>query len=273
MAVRPHSLSIIMATIVAIIGIFSSAANATIVRVETVVGDFEINLYDNATPATVSNFLNYVQTGAYTDSIFHRSVSGFIVQGGGFRTDLNAQISSIPANPPVMNEPVYSNVRGTIAMAKLGGDPNSATNQWFINLANNAANLDEQNGGFTAFGEVTGNGMDVVDAIAALPKFAFTAPLGDLPLQNYTSADFTNGVVVDNSNLIIVTAVTVIDTTVDSAAGLNPTPTTAGGGMNGGGGGGGGGSFGIITLLALLSLIIVNRKQLITAKDQQPLAR
>ncbi len=250
--------------------VFSSAANASIVRIETILGDIEINLYDNATPATVANFLAYVQTGAYTESIFHRSSSNFIIQGGGFVTDVNADVTALPANAAVTNEPVYSNVRGSIAMAKLGNDPNSATSQWFINLSNNnASNLDNQNGGFTVFGEVTA-GLDVVDALAALPIFAFAAPFGELPLQNYTATDFTNAVAVTNDNLAIVTLITVIDTTVDSAgvAGLTPTLTTAGGGGTGGGGttggGGGGGSLGLIALLALL--LTVGRRALIRRK-------
>jgi len=228
------------------------AATATIVEVETDLGTVEINLYDNATPATVTNFLNYVNSGAFTDSIVHRSVPGFVIQGGGFITDINAQVSNITTNPAVTNEPVYSNVRGTIAMAKLGSDPNSATSQWFINLANNAANLDDQNGGFTVFGEVTA-GLDIVDTIAGLPSYDFGGAFTDLPLQNYSSADFTNNVPVDNTHLVIVTAVNVVDTTVDSAAGLNPTPTTRNTTPpgNGGGGGGGGGSFALLSLLGL----------------------
>ena len=235
-------------------------ANATIVRVETVLGDFDINLYDNDTPATVANFLEYVQNGGYTDSIFHCSVSNFIVQSGGFRTGLNAEVSTIPTNPPVVNEPVFSNLRGTISMAKLGDDPSSATSQWFINLGDNSANLDAQNGGFTAFGEVTGNGMTVVDSIAALPTFVFQAPLGELPLQNFTGDDYTAQVPVDNTHLIIVTRISVIDTTVDSAgaAGLNPAPNTTGDTNNDGpvvdnGSGGGGGSLGLLALLCLFA--------------------
>ena len=227
------------------------AATATIVEVETDQGTIEINLYDNATPATVTNFLDYVNSGAFTDSIFHRSVPGFIIQSGGFVTNINAQLSDITSNPAVSNEPVYSNVRGTIAMAKLSGDPNSATNQWFINLANNAANLDGQNGGFTVFGEVTA-GMDVADAIAGLPRYDFGSAFTDLPLQNYSATDFTNNVPVDNTHLVIVTAVTVTDTTANSAAGLNPTPTTRNTTPPAtGGGGGGGGSLALLSLLGL----------------------
>jgi peptidyl-prolyl cis-trans isomerase A (cyclophilin A) len=232
-----------------------NTANATVVRVETVLGDFEINLYDNDTPETVANFLNYVENGEYTDSIFHRSVTDFVVQSGGFRTDLNSQVSSIPTNPSVVNEPVFSNLRGTISMAKLGNSPNSATSQWFINLSDNSADLDAANGGFTAFGEVTGTGMSVIDSLAALPTFGFQAPLNELPLRNFTSTDFASQVPVDNTHLVIVTRMTVIDTTVDSAgvAGLNPTPNTSA--DTGGGpavGGGGGGSLGLFTLLGLL---------------------
>jgi len=262
MSVKPFSLVLVATLLFAVTAALPTTANATVVHVETVVGDFDINLYDNATPATVTNFLGYVENGDFSDSIFHRSVANFIVQSGGFRTDLNAEITSIPTNPAVTNEPVFSNVRGTIAMAKLGGDPNSATSQWFINLANNAANLDGQNGGFTVFGEVTGTGMDVIDALAALPTYAFASPFSELPLQNFSAADFSNGVEVDNTHLIIVTAITVLDSTVDSAgaAGLNPTPTTVGGGTTPppAAGGGGGGSLG---LFALFGLFLVNRKR------------
>ncbi len=108
------------------------ASDATIVEFETVLVNFEVNLYDNATPQTVSNFLSYVENLNYSNSLFHRSVPGFIVQGGGFVTDQDAKISSITSNAPVSNEPIYSNIRGTIAMAKLPGDANSATNEWFF---------------------------------------------------------------------------------------------------------------------------------------------
>ena len=249
--------SLLLAALISSTAVLPRISSATVVEFQTVMGNFEVNLYDNATPATVTNFLDYVNNGAYTSSIYHRSIPGFVVQGGGFTFNMALPLDTIPANAAVTNEPEFSNVRGTIAMAKLPDDPNSATNQWFFNLADNSASLDGQNGGFAVFGEVVGNGMDVIDAIAALPVYNFSSPTEDLPLRNYTANDFTNMVPVDGTHLVIVSAVVVSDTTVDSAAGRNPPLNTA----NSGGGapappppasGGGGGSFGFFGLLALL---------------------
>ena len=133
-----------------------------IVEIETNLGTIEITLHPEVAPGHVENFLNYVNDGDYSNSFFHRSVPGFIIQAGGFAYS-NQQFSYVPADPAVPNEFNLSNVRGTVAMAKLGSDPDSATNQWFINLADNAANLDNQNGGFTVFGTVT-SGMAIADA-------------------------------------------------------------------------------------------------------------
>ena len=99
----------------------------------------------------------------------------------------------------VTNEFHLSNVRGTVAMAKLDGNPNSATSDWFVNLANNSANLDHANGGFTVFGSVI-RGMAVVDAIAALPRIRTTGE--GIPVRN-----FTPGVNATPANLINVTMV------------------------------------------------------------------
>ena len=157
-------------------------ALATMVRVQTPLGPVDIQLYDSAAPATVQNFLGYVNRGAYDGSFFHRSVPGFVVQGGGYTWNTDAGPLKIPAGPPVVNEfsATRSNLRGTVAMAKLGGDPNSATTEWFVNLADNAANLDNQNGGFTVFGKVTSTGLAVMDRIAALQivNFSGCTPYG-----------------------------------------------------------------------------------------------
>lgn len=158
----------------------------------TPAGNIDIELYDDQAPKTVVNFLHYAGRGDYNNSLIHRSVNGFIVQGGGHSYFPNLfsnppgqpSFFKIPADPPIQNEFSLSrsNVRGTIAMAKVGGNPNSATSEWFFNLSDsNAANLDNQNGGFTVFGCVldtgsgtcagTGSGMNVIDTIAALPTF------------------------------------------------------------------------------------------------------
>ncbi|MFM8734389.1 MAG: FG-GAP-like repeat-containing protein [Pirellulales bacterium] len=143
------------------------------------------------TPATVANFLSYVDGGHYSNTFIHRSVPGFVVQGGGFTvTNTNpVTVPDVTQFASVVNEPGNTNIRGTIAMAKLGGDPNSATNQWFFNLADNSANLDAQNGGFTAFGRVLGGGMAAVDAIATVPRFAYGSPFDTIPLRNVPGAD------------------------------------------------------------------------------------
>ena len=182
-------------------------------------------------PQTVANFLNYVEDDDYANSIIHRSVDEFVVQGGGFAippevdfsVDLE-KIEPIPADDPVVNEfsPQRSNTRGTIAMAKLGNDPNSATNQWFFNLGNNSAILDNQNGGFTVFGQVLRDeDLATVDAIAELPVFDAGGAFSDLPLivKDGEQTDFVglNNVsllqedelefaVIDNSNPELVNA-------------------------------------------------------------------
>lgn len=172
----------------------------TIVNVETNLGNFSIELFDSQTPATVANFLSYVTSGRYNGSLIHRSVPGFIVQGGGFTFDSAARtLPALILDPPVVNEFGISNTRGTLAMAKLGGDPNSATSQWFVNLANNAANLDAQNGGFTVFGRVIEPGMAVVDAIAGLPLFNINTTFSSTPLTN-----FAVGAVIEAQNFVSV---------------------------------------------------------------------
>jgi cyclophilin family peptidyl-prolyl cis-trans isomerase len=179
-----------------------------------------VDLFDNLTPATVANFLNYVNSGEYQNTVIHRSVPGFIVQGGGDGIPANlTDSSSFPhiatTFPSPTNEFNRTNTRGTIAMAKLPGNPNSATSEWFFNLANNSANLDNQNGGFTAFGWVVGPGMtNVVDKIATDPRFYYknfndTSQPAAFPVQDYTS---TSGNPVVQANLVILNSVTIVKT-------------------------------------------------------------
>ena len=172
--------------------VLSTSANASIVHMETSLGSIDIELFDTEAPITVANFMSYVNDGDYNSSFFHRSVPGFILQGGGFSYDATIPAYSyVPADAPIVNEfdPSRSNLRGTLAMAKPAVGPDTATNQWFFNLADNSANLDFQNGGYTVFGEVLGNGMDIIDAISALPTYNITSvhpAFTDVPLSDYS---------------------------------------------------------------------------------------
>lgn len=164
-----------------------SALAGTVVRVNTSVGEFFVELSDDTTPITVSNFLRYVNGGLYNGTFIHRLERGFVIQGGWLRfTESPPTASPIQTFGNIQNEFRLSNQRGTIAMAKIPGDPNSATSQWFINLANNS-NLDSAEGGFTVFGRVMGNGMQVVDAIAALPPVNLGSGLTTVPLINFSA--------------------------------------------------------------------------------------
>lgn len=137
------------------------------VRFVTLYGNIDVVLTPSVAPLTVANFLNYVNTGAYVNTIIHRSVSGFVIQGGGYQYVAGAPVATA-ANPAVQNEFNVSNTRGTIAMALPSNSPNGATNQWFFNLANNGSQLDGQS--FTVFGHIANStGLSVMDRIAALP--------------------------------------------------------------------------------------------------------
>jgi uncharacterized delta-60 repeat protein len=101
---------------------------------------------------------------------------GFVVQGGGYKpVTAPNQFESVDDRPSPRNEPGVGNYRGIVAAAKVGGDPNSATHDFFLNLGDNSANLDLQNNGFTAFGRITGNGLGVMDAISASPTGNYSA--------------------------------------------------------------------------------------------------
>ncbi len=242
----------------------SPISQATIVLIKTSQGDFEVNLYDQATPKTVENFLSYVESGEYENSIIHRSVKDFIVQSGGYKirevtdtvdgeTVTEDKIISVETNASVINEPVYSNVRGTIAMAKIGGNENSATSGWFINLSDNSANLDNQNGGFTVFGAVTDYGMETLDRIAGLPIYNLGSPFNQAPLQDFTEDDANNEVDVTLDNFVKVESITVTDVNQDTATGLNPPLSTYEPSESSSGGGGSFG-FGFLALLSLLGM-------------------
>ena len=179
-----HSVKRLQYFLIVVLTVAIFAAGATTLTVDTPLGSFDIELLEEQAPQTTANFLNYVDDGDFDNSFFHRSVPGFIVQSGAF-TFANGVPTAVPVDAPVANEFGLSNTRGTVAMAKLDGDPDSATSGWFVNLGDNSANLDNQNGGFTVFGQVVGSGMEVVDQIAALQIFNAGVPFGDLPLMNF----------------------------------------------------------------------------------------
>jgi peptidyl-prolyl cis-trans isomerase A (cyclophilin A) len=205
------------------------STQATVVTIQTVLGDIEVNLFDSTTPATVENFLSYVNSGAYANNVVHRVETNFVVQGGGFQYNNAFPLDSVATGSPVVNEPKLSNVRGTIAMAKVGGQANSATSQWFINLANNSAggaSLDTQNKGFTVFGQVLGDGMQVVDAIAAVSRFNMGGAATSIPLRNYTTADASSGVEITDENLVLITDIIVTDFAVNTHPEIIPVANT-----------------------------------------------
>ena len=176
---------------------FGSPAKAERVRMITSLGSIDIVLFDDIAPITVANFLSYVDDGAYNSSFIHRSIPGFVIQGGGYRY-YNSKYYYVTKKDPIVNEFHLSNLRGTIAMAKVDGDPNSATSQWFFNLADNSA-LDTQNGGFTVFGQVTEQSLAVLDAIAALNVYDASTTLG--------SSAFSNLPLIGGQYLVMVLAV------------------------------------------------------------------
>ncbi|MBI1375833.1 MAG: hypothetical protein GC159_24245 [Phycisphaera sp.] len=289
----------------------------SVVRFDTVLGTYFINLFDTVTPITVNNFLSYVTDGDYNDpttgdNFIHRSVPGFVIQGGGFNWNGTA-VAGVALDSPIINEfanhaivngfnasvtqgnavvtlpngtdlsavhagdrirligrtdgigstngadgsdffniasvndaadqvtltvaPVGAgasniswfitddvNVRGTLSMAKVGGDPNSATSQYFVNLANNATNLDVQNQGFTTFANVIHDGMTVVDAIAALPRYNAGSPFNEIPLINYTGGSVTTNNLVRLTDVALVDPSTYLTYTIESS---NPGVATA----------------------------------------------
>lgn len=156
------------------VSVLSPTAVGPRVKLVTTFGTVILELYPEEAPKTVENFLDYVDEGFYENTIFHRVIPGFVVQGGGFTSNLREK----KTNDPVENEADngLSNVRGTIAMARTS-DPDSATSQFFINLANNvdggdgASDLDPggvSTEGYTVFGRVFA-GMGVFDRIAEVP--------------------------------------------------------------------------------------------------------
>jgi cyclophilin family peptidyl-prolyl cis-trans isomerase len=172
----------------------ASAANPQVTLHVTggVTGDIVLELYPDDAPVTVENFINYVQTGFYDGLIFHRVIKGFMVQGGGFNTDVNL----VPAGPEIINESSnrLPNLRGTLSMARISY-ADSASSQFFINLKDNThlnygtLTRDHYNFdsiialvGYCVFAEVV-SGMDVVDAIA-LVDVVNAVPVNNVKIES-----------------------------------------------------------------------------------------
>jgi len=152
------------------------------VIMKTSKGDITIELFEKEAPESVKNFLQYVDDGHYDGTIFHRVISNFMIQGGGFTADMQQK----PTRAPIKNEAAngLKNDRGTLAMARTS-DVDSATSQFFINVVDNAF-LDYKSStpsgfGYCVFGKVT-DGMDVVDAIRSV-KTGRHGPYGDVPVE------------------------------------------------------------------------------------------
>lgn len=135
------------------------------IRFETTLGEFTVELFDKEAPGTVENFLKYIDDEFFDGTIFHRVVPGFVIQGGGFTEDMNQK----KTQPPIKNEADngLKNERGTLSMARTS-DVNSATSQFFVNLKDNEF-LDHQRGnfGYAVFARVAA-GMDIIDKIAGV---------------------------------------------------------------------------------------------------------
>jgi cyclophilin family peptidyl-prolyl cis-trans isomerase len=166
-------------------------------------------LFADATPVTRTNFLKYVSDGDYVNSIIHRSVPGFVIQGGGYYTEATSSylVDPVPTDAPIVNEFEISNTYGTISMAKQGGASDSATSQWFVSIGENTDNLDNQNGGFTVFGRVTNSTLPNAAAFGNptdFPVWNAGGALSALPL----SASFDNSRPLAVTDLIRFTSVT-----------------------------------------------------------------
>lgn len=166
----------------------------SVVEFTSELGTYHLELFDQQAPGVTANFLKYTNpqpgetTGRYTNSIIHRSVSNFVIQGGGFTID-GGVIDEVPLDSSVTGEfsAQRTNIKGTISMAH-AGDPNVLTSQWFINTVDNPSLDDFDGRRHTVFGRLVGNSQTVVDAIAALPKTNLNSQsgsgaLGEVPLR------------------------------------------------------------------------------------------
>ena len=151
----------------------------TYALIDTTMGQIELELYATRTPKTVENFIHYAESGFYNDTLFHRVIPNFMVQGGGFDSNFVQKATQ----KPVRNEAnaFIPNLRGTISMARTS-DPDSATSQFFINVVDNASlNKSASNPGYAVFGKVV-HGLDVADKISKV-KTKREGYMADIPVE------------------------------------------------------------------------------------------
>lgn len=199
-------------------GKFADPDTQSAARVVTTMGNFDIILFPDSTPITTNNFLDYVDDRRYDNVFFHRAPQNFVVQGGGYGHKSSGGFFSVEKFAEIQNEPGLKNVRGTVAMAKLPGLPNSATSEFFVNLNDLngfdpgnplGPNLDTQNGGFTVFGRVAAPGMALLDSINALPRADYTINpgSGNVLLEDVPVNAATAPVAIDPAKLVKITSI------------------------------------------------------------------
>ena len=176
-----------------------------LVRMSTAEGALTLIMRGDAAPRTVDNFLTYANGASYDNIFVTRSIPGFVAQMGSLQVDAADRIVEGPVRPPVPNEFNISNTRGTVAMAKVGSDPDSATNQFFFNLGDNSQHLDMRAGGFTVFAQVTtGQGLAVMDALASKEVVALRNPRsgdGVLAADTFATTNLTDVPVSDSKGV------------------------------------------------------------------------
>ncbi len=209
---------------------FSDPDTASAARFATTSGSFDIIFFPTAAPLTVNNFIDYMDAGKYDGMFFHRAMKDFVVQGGAYTYDSGAKtFAEVVKAAAVVNEPGIPNTGGTVAMAKMARQPNSATSEWFVNLEDNSANLDFQNGGFTVFGRVPVAGMAVFSAINAMPIATYSLPLTPKPvkLEEVPVNAATAPAALDPETLVAVTSVGPAPLLTYSVTSRNPSVATA----------------------------------------------
>lgn len=218
---------------VALGGKFSDADTLSAAHFETTSGNFDIIFFPTEAPLTVDNFINYMDDGKYDTMFFHRAVKDFVVQGGGYTYDSGTDsFAEVAKDAAVTNEPGLSNIRGTVAMAKSAGQPNSATSEWYVNLKDNSGGssaLDTSNGGYTVFGRVPLSGITVFDAINALPRATYSFPLTPEPrrLSDVPIDAATAPTALDPTKLVKVTSVGPAPILSYAVTSQNPSVATA----------------------------------------------